>query len=99
MAAGNDEALQLLCLQAWIQFSEDYKKDKEMEDAVKKAESALKGHLAKNKEDAKSVLDRMHAQSESGLLSLVMQEWAQCLADIKKSRELEEAMYGGDTKI
>jgi len=99
MAAGNDDALVSLCFQSWVQFSEEYKKDKEMEDAVKRAELALKEHLQKNKEDAKAVLDRMSANSDTGLLSLVIQEWSQAIVDAKKSRELEEAMFGGDTQI
>jgi len=99
MAADSDDALRSLCFQSWVQFSEEYKKDKEMEDAVKRAEHALQGHLAKNKEDAKAVLDRMSASSDTGLLSLVIQEWSQHLVDARKSRELEEAMYGGDVQI
>jgi len=41
MTAGNDQALMSLCWQSWDSFVQDYKKNKEMEDAVKAAEKQL----------------------------------------------------------
>eukprot|EP00747_Dinoflagellata_sp_TGD_P090354 gnl/TRDRNA2_/TRDRNA2_164676_c0_seq2.p1 gnl/TRDRNA2_/TRDRNA2_164676_c0~~gnl/TRDRNA2_/TRDRNA2_164676_c0_seq2.p1 ORF type:complete len:542 (+),score=157.46 gnl/TRDRNA2_/TRDRNA2_164676_c0_seq2:70-1695(+) len=75
MAAGSDANLTNLCLQAWIQFIEEYNKNKAFEDQVKKTEQALKDHMAKKSEEAKGVLARMNAATSTGLLASCISEW------------------------
>lgn len=99
LAAGNDASLTNLCLEAWIKFHGDYAADKEMEDKVKSAEAAFKAHMANKKDDAKGVLNNMLAASDSGLLSLVMQNWAQFWRDEKKAKELEFALNEASDKF
>merc|ERR1719171_2993426 len=43
MSAGSDTSLMTLVFSNWVQFIEDYKKNKEMEDAVKAQEQAMAG--------------------------------------------------------
>lgn len=99
MAAGNDESLKNLILEAWIKFHEDYAKDKEFEDQVKDKEAAFRAHMDLKKDEAKAVLDRMSASSETGLLALMMQNWVQLYMDEKKSRELEFQLSSSDGKF
>lgn len=98
MSAGNDHTLIELCWQAWHEFIVDYRKNKEMEDAVKKAEQQLNEMMKKKGEEAKGVLNRMTSGSESGLIAQSFQAWRDYFIDLKQSRELEEAMMSGDAK-
>lgn len=99
MAAGNDESLMNLCLEAWIKHHGDYAKDKEMEDMVKKQELALKAHMEAKKDEAKQVLDRMLAGTDHGLLSLIVQNWAMWLKEEKKQAELEFQLEQSTSKF
>lgn len=92
LAADREGGLLSFCLQAWIQFSVEYKKDKELEDQVKKTEKSLQEHMKKKKEEAKQVLDRMSAGSDSGLLALMMQYWTQYVQEVKKGMQLEDKL-------
>merc|ERR1719393_80008 len=84
MAAGNEASLKNICLEAWIKFHQDYAKDKELEDQVKAQEAAFKAHMDAKKDEAKAVLDRMSASSDTGLMALTMQNWVQYWKDEKK---------------
>jgi len=99
MAAGNDESLKNIILEAWIKFHEDYAKDKELEDQVKASEKAFKEHMNAKKDEAKAVLDRMSASSETGLLALMMQNWVQLYMEEKKAKELEYALGENDGRF
>merc|ERR1719240_2389896 len=68
MSAGSDSALLTVVLSSWTHYIEDYKKNKEQEDAVKAQEAAIAAHLAKKKDEAKSVIDKMNASTDSGLV-------------------------------
>jgi hypothetical protein len=99
MAAGNEESLKNLCLEAWIKFHGDYAKNKEFEDQVRAQEAAFKAHMDAKKDEAKAVLDRMSASSDTGLMSLMMQNWVQYYQDEKKSKELEYALSQNDGRF
>mmetsp|Transcript_120864 Transcript_120864/g.189584 ORF Transcript_120864/g.189584 Transcript_120864/m.189584 type:complete len:551 (+) Transcript_120864:62-1714(+) len=99
MAAGNEASLKNLCLEAWIKFHEDYAKDKELEDQVKAQELAFKKHLEQKKDEAKTVLDRMSASSDTGLMALMMQNWIQYMTEEKKAKELEYALLENESKF
>jgi len=68
MSAGSDEALRAMVFSTWCDFVVQYKKDKEMNDAVKAAEQKVKAFMNKQNEGAKSVLTRMQGASETGLM-------------------------------
>jgi len=96
MGADQDATLVSLTFGNWVKFSEDYKKDKEFEDAVKAAEKQVQEHMAKKKEDTKTVLNRINGATDSGLLSMMVTYWQQYCKEEKKMREKEE-MLGGAT--
>eukprot|EP00439_Symbiodinium_sp_Y106_P081025 s643_g19.t3 len=60
---------------AWVQFSEAYKKDKDFEDSVKKFEGQMKAYMEKKKEDAKLMLSRVSAATDTGLLQQSFMAW------------------------
>lgn len=99
LAAGNDQTLLELCTQAWVTFHNDYQKDKELEDQIKKTELALKEHMEKKKDEAKQVLDRMSAGSDAGLIALAMKHWIQLIDEAKKSAALEEQLNSAQGKF
>jgi len=89
MASGNDESLKNICLEAWIKYHGDYAADKELEDKVKEAERKFKEHMDLKKDEAKAVLDRMSAGSDSGLQAMMFQYWVTFVKEEKKDKELE----------
>jgi hypothetical protein len=99
MASGNDESLKNIILEAWIKYHQDYLKNKELEDQVKKSEAAFKEHLAKKKDEAKAVLDRMSAGSETGLCALMIQHWIQYVKENKEANEMEYKMQQAEGKF
>lgn len=99
MTEGNDGALITLCWQAWDGFLTEYKKNKEMEDAVKKAEQQLADFTKRKSDEAKGVLDRMSGASDSGLQMLCFQGWRDYFVDVKQAREMEEMMMNGDARF
>lgn len=94
MAADSDDALVSGCFAGWVKFSEEYKKDKEVEDQVKATEKALAAHMAAKKEDAKGVLDRMAGASGSGLVMQCLKGWKEHIEEDKKDRELANVLNG-----
>merc|ERR1712224_933832 len=97
MSAGNDQALLSLCWQSWGAYVEDYKKNKEMEDAVKAAEQQLADFTKKKSEEAKGVLNRMSGATESGLVASAYNAWRDYFLDLKQSREIEEMIANSDS--
>jgi hypothetical protein len=99
MAAGNDASLKNICLEAWIKFHGDYAANKELEDQVKRQEAAFKEHLEKKKDEAKQVLDRMSASSETGLLALMVSSWVQYVQENKSANEMEYKLMEAEGKF
>jgi hypothetical protein len=98
-AAGNDASLKNICLEAWIKFHGDYAANKELEDQVKRQEAAFKEHLEKKKDEAKQVLDRMSASSETGLLALMVSSWVQYVQENKSANEMEYKLMEAEGKF
>merc|ERR1711998_610272 len=63
MSSGSDNALLTVVLGAWKQFLEDYKKNKDQEDAIKAQEKAMEDFMKQKKDGAKQVLDKMNAST------------------------------------
>merc|ERR1719160_794019 len=99
MASGSDNALLTVVLGAWKEFIEDYKKNKDMEDAVKAQEQAMAEYMAKKKDEAKSVLDRMNASTDSGLVEHVMSTWVQKFKEDAEARKMEQIMAENEARF
>jgi len=94
MAAESDDALVSGCFSGWVKFSQDYKKDKDVEDQIKKTEAALAEHMKQKKEDAKGVLDRMSGASGTGLVMLCFRGWRDYIVEEKRDREMADKLNG-----
>merc|ERR1719327_1001065 len=81
MSSGSDNALLTVVIGSWVKYVEEYKKNKDMEDAVKAQEKAMEEYMKKKKDEAKSVLDRMNSATDSGLQEHVMSTWVQAYKD------------------
>jgi len=99
MNAGSDQGLVSLCLSAWVQFIEEYKKNKEVEDAVKQKEKMVADFMAKQNEGAKSVLTRMSNGNDSALIQTCMKAWIDFYLEQKKANELTEMMNKNGDKF
>jgi len=87
--AGSDEGLKFLCMNAWTQFMADREKNKAFEDAVKAEEAKIAEFQKKQKDGAKSVLNRMSAGVESALVQSVLTAWIEVFVEQKKAYEME----------
>merc|ERR1719217_1128079 len=99
MSAGSDNAILQLTLTAWKQFLEDYKKNKDQEDAIKAQEKAMEEFMKQKKDGAKQVLDKMNSATDSGLVEHVMSTWAQKFKDDKEARRMEEIMAENEARF
>merc|ERR1719451_272812 len=70
-----------------------------LDDKIKAQEKAFKAHMDAKKDEAKAVMDRMLAGSDTGLMALTMQNWKQYVNDEKKAKELEFALSQADAKF
>merc|ERR1719487_882321 len=99
MTAGNNTTLMELIWQTWNSWLEEYKKNKDLEDAVKKAEQQLAEFTAKKSEEAKGVLARMSGASESGLIMNAFTAWRDLLKELNESRKMEQLMAEQQAKL
>merc|ERR1711959_629658 len=76
MAGGSDNALLTVILGAWVQFSADYKKNKEEEDDIERREHQFAEFMKQKKEGAKAVLDKMKPSLEHSMDDRRTMLWA-----------------------
>jgi len=99
MSVGSDEGLRATVFAAWVQHLVNYKKDKEMNDAVRAAEMKVESFMKTQKEGAKSVLQRMTQASEGGLVASIFQGWHEAVEDAKKENEMEAILHAKSSKL
>jgi len=92
MNAGSDAGLVHMMWTAWIQFCEDYKKDREINDAAKAAEMKLNEFMQKRGESAKGVITRMTNASDSGLITTAMEGWIEVFKEEKQANEMKNLL-------
>merc|ERR1712146_174547 len=81
-----------MVMKAWTDYIVDDKKNKAAEEELRKAEERMKAIQAKQKEGSMSVMQKMLAASESGLVQSAFHEWKEVYEDEKRQAEMEEAM-------
>jgi len=99
MSAGSDEGLRATAFTGWVQYYENYKKDKEMNDAIRAAEMKVNNFMQKQKDGAKSVLQRMTSASETGLKSSVLLGWYEAVIEAKREEEMEAELHAKSSKL
>lgn len=99
MNMDNDKTLLGMCMQTWVAFCEEYKKDKEMNDKVKEAEKAFQKFLKEKSAGASKVMQGMSGASETGLLSTVTEAWRQVVKDAKMEAEMAERLAAANSRF
>merc|ERR1719160_689938 len=99
MSSGSDSALLQVVVTSWGQYIADYKKNKEEEDKIKEQERQFAEFMAKKKEGAKQVLDKMNAATDSGLVEHVMSSWAQKYREDQEARKMEAIMAENEARF
>merc|ERR1719247_2546116 len=97
--ASGDNMLMDVCIEAWKGWLVDYKKNKESEDAVKAAEAKVAAFMKSKKDGASSIIDKMNAATDSGLVEHVISTWIQFHKDEKKAAEMEAMLNGANAKF
>merc|ERR1719327_264202 len=99
MSSGSDNALLTVVIGSWVKYVEEYKKNKDMEDAVKAQEKAMEEFMKKKKDEAKSVLGKMNSATDSGLQEHVMSTWVQAYKDNLEAKKMEELMAANEARF
>lgn len=99
LSSGNDSSLKSMCYQAWSKGVVDLRKERYLDEQVKRSEKALREHMEKKNKEAKGVLARMTGASDTGLLHSMLQAWIEDFMQEKKARELEELMLANQDKF
>jgi len=99
MSAGSDVGLLTLCLQAWLQFSEEYKRNKQSEDALKLMESKLKRQLKHKQQDSRHFLNQLATTSNTGLLGTVLASWKLTLQEEHRAKEMNRVLSETNNKL
>merc|ERR1719272_1647136 len=99
MASGGDSALMVMIFGSWVQWLEDYKKNKDEEDAVKASEKAMEEYLKKKKEGSAGIIDKMNAATDSGLLEHITSTWVQNFKDEKEGKKMAEMMAANEARF
>jgi len=97
--ASGDNMLMDVCIEAWKDWLKEYKKNKESEDAVKAAEAKVAAFMKSKKDGASSIIDKMNAATDSGLVEHVISTWIQFHKDEKKAAEMEAMLNGANAKF
>mmetsp|Transcript_58378 Transcript_58378/g.126271 ORF Transcript_58378/g.126271 Transcript_58378/m.126271 type:complete len:572 (+) Transcript_58378:53-1768(+) len=96
--ADNDSSLVSMAFKAWINFHQEYLKDRELEDRVKASEQQVAAFLKSHTEGAKKVLQGLSSGSEAGIIKTAWDCWKQGLEEAKREAELAEILEGANSK-
>lgn len=92
MNAGNDDALVSMVFQSYVSFHNDYKQNKEIEDAVKAKEAVVADFMSKRTEKQKNVLMRMVGSTDTGLITQCFQAWTTHAKEVAEAEKLQEQL-------
>jgi len=99
MGDKKEQGLVLLCYQAFVAYCVDYKKNAELEDAVKAKEQQVAEMMKKHKEGSKSVLDKMAQNSDTALVQSCMAGWIEFFMEQKKANEMQDMLESGSGRF
>merc|ERR1711904_612840 len=97
--AGSEKGLRDMCFHEWVNFHQEYMKNKELEDAVKEEEKRIKEFMKSHSENAQSLLNNMHAATATGLLHECLTGWYEYYKEQKQVNEFAEAMNGAHGRL
>mmetsp|Transcript_17577 Transcript_17577/g.30784 ORF Transcript_17577/g.30784 Transcript_17577/m.30784 type:complete len:537 (-) Transcript_17577:45-1655(-) len=92
MNDGNEEAMKAMAFKGWTDYVHLEKNERVVNDAMKASQDKQKEFMATQSAGAKSVLQRMTASNDAGLVSMGFTGWKEVVQEEKKAAELEAAM-------
>merc|ERR1719240_1862077 len=97
--AASANGLRDMCFHEWVTFHQEYMKNKELEDAIKAEEAKIAAFKKKHSENAQSLLNNMHAATNTGLMHEVFEAWREWWKDEKQLAEMSELMAAGQGRL
>lgn len=97
--AASEQGLRDMCFHEWLGWHREYLKNKVEEDAVKAEEQRIKDFMKSHSENAKGLLNNMHAATTTGLIHEVFQAWCEFYKDEKQVNAYAEMMNAHGGKI
>jgi hypothetical protein len=97
--AASEKGLRDMCFHEWCTFHQEYMKNKEMEDAVKAEEKKIAEFMKTHSENAKGLLNSMHAATNTGLLHEVLTAWYEIYKEEKLIAEHAEKLSMKNSKF
>mmetsp|Transcript_107916 Transcript_107916/g.211456 ORF Transcript_107916/g.211456 Transcript_107916/m.211456 type:complete len:351 (+) Transcript_107916:3-1055(+) len=99
MAAKNDQVSAMSAFQAWVQALMEARKGKELDMQVKAAEAQFREFMGQRKDAAKTVLLKVAAESDTGLLHTSVQAWLVAVREGKEEARIAGIINGEDNKF
>jgi len=99
LSNSHDMDLKALCVQSWIAAHALGMVERKIDTMEKKAKQRHKDSLAKKSAEARSVLDRMSASSDTGLLHMVLTSWIEAWKVWRAENEIERVIVQNDAKF
>jgi len=96
MLAAGDEQLMSTTVCSWKQVVEESKHEKAMQAKVDEAHKKFQEFMEGKKGEAKAMLAKMGASTDSGLCQSVVTAWAQCARESKQASQLKDSLAQKD---
>eukprot|EP00747_Dinoflagellata_sp_TGD_P162375 gnl/TRDRNA2_/TRDRNA2_179898_c0_seq1.p1 gnl/TRDRNA2_/TRDRNA2_179898_c0~~gnl/TRDRNA2_/TRDRNA2_179898_c0_seq1.p1 ORF type:complete len:566 (+),score=172.85 gnl/TRDRNA2_/TRDRNA2_179898_c0_seq1:69-1766(+) len=98
MNAGRGEALVAAVFKAFVDYHQFYQREKETEEAVKRAEQQVNKFLKEKGDNAKGVMARLSSGSDAGLVGTCMKAWVALYLENKAEQEMLDIVNGESSK-
>jgi len=94
-----DSDLLAACLRTWASEAKVVARAREYEEQVEKAKGRIEQLKEQRKSNAKSMLDTIMRDTNSGLLYQVLQAWQAFLAEERRINEMTERLHGANSQL
>merc|ERR1712187_699890 len=98
MNADGDATGMLLAFQAWRAFHEEYQKNKEMEDQVKRSEQALAQFMKEKGDNTKKLMQSIGSGTDQGAIKMAWDSWYTYYTEAKQEAEMAEKLALAQSK-
>merc|ERR1712187_681975 len=98
MNADGDATGMLLAFQAWRAFHEEYQKNKEMEDQVKRSEQALAQFMKEKGDNTKKLMQSIGSGTDHGAIKMAWDSWYTYYTEAKQEAEMAEKLALAQSK-
>lgn len=97
--AASEQGLRDMCFHEWVNFHQEYLKNKELEDAVKEEEKRIAEFMKNHSQNAQGLLATMSASTDTGLITQMFQAWREYYLEEKRINEYAEVMNAHGAKM